>query len=80
MTGFRSYEAYKGSYNNGAFKAQGIQLTTKLSYPVMDDLDVYTRLGGMVWRADSTATINATSAGTQNVSLKMILAFLQYSH
>ena len=31
----------------------------------MDDLDVYTRLGGMVWRADSTATINATSAGTQ---------------
>ena len=57
--------AYKGSYNNGAFKAQGIQLTTKLSYPVMDDLDVYTRLGGMVWRADSTATINATSAGTQ---------------
>ena len=31
---------YKGDGNNGAFKAQGVQLTTKLSYPVMDDLDV----------------------------------------
>lgn len=46
---------YKGSVTNGAFKAQGIQLTAKLSYPVTDDLDVYTRLGGMVWRADSKA-------------------------
>jgi len=46
---------YKGSVDNGAFKAQGVQLTTKLSYPVADDLDVYTRLGGMVWRADSKA-------------------------
>ncbi|QQO73722.1 porin OmpA [Morganella morganii] len=45
---------YKGDGNNGAFKAQGVQLTTKLSYPVMDDLDVYTRLGAMVWRADSS--------------------------
>ena len=49
---------YKGDGNNGAFKAQGVQLTTKLSYPVMDDLDVYTRLGAMVWRADATASHN----------------------
>jgi len=49
---------YKGQPENGALKAQGIQLTTKLSYPVTDDLDVYTRLGGMVWRADATA-VNA---------------------
>lgn len=49
---------YKGDGNNGAFKAQGVQLTTKLSYPVMDDLDVYTRLGAMVWRADATASID----------------------
>ena len=49
---------YKGDGNNGAFKAQGVQLTTKLSYPVMDDLDVYTRLGAMVWRADATASYN----------------------
>ncbi len=46
---------YKGDNVNGAFKAQGIQLTTKLSYPVADDLDIYTRLGGMVWRADAKA-------------------------
>ncbi len=46
---------YKGSVENGAFKAQGVQLTAKLGYPVTDDLDVYTRLGGMVWRADSSA-------------------------
>ncbi|MDC9580300.1 porin OmpA [Xenorhabdus sp. PR6a] len=57
--------AYKGSVNNGAFRAQGVQLTTKLSYPVLDNLDVYTRLGGMVWRADSSATYNANAvAGT----------------
>ena len=46
---------YKGSVNNGAFKAQGVQLAAKLSYPIIDDLDIYTRLGGMVWRADSKA-------------------------
>lgn len=45
---------YKGSVNNGAFKTQGVQLATKLSYPVAQDLDLYTRLGGLVWRADST--------------------------
>jgi OOP family OmpA-OmpF porin len=46
---------YKGTPENGAFKAQGVQLTAKLGYPITDDLDIYTRLGGMVWRADSTA-------------------------
>lgn len=45
---------YKGNIVNGAFKSQGIQLTTKLSYPIVDALDIYTRLGGMVWRADSS--------------------------
>lgn len=39
--------------NHGAFKAQGIQLAAKLGYPITDDLDVYTRLGGMLWRADA---------------------------
>ncbi len=39
--------------NTGSFKAQGVQLAAKLSYPIVDDLDIYTRLGGMVWRADS---------------------------
>ncbi|NJD85601.1 porin OmpA [Candidatus Erwinia dacicola] len=47
----------KGYQVNGAFKAQGVQLAAKLSYPVMDDLDVYTRLGGIVWRVDSTQQV-----------------------
>ncbi len=44
---------YKGNVVNGAFKAQGVQVAAKLGYPITDDLDIYTRLGGMVWRADS---------------------------
>lgn len=53
--------AYKGDNKNGAFKAQGIQLTAKLSYPVLEDLDVYTRLGGMLWRADSKGNLGDPS-------------------
>ncbi len=34
---------YKGSVENGAYKAQGVQLTAKLGYPITDDLDIYTR-------------------------------------
>jgi Outer membrane protein and related peptidoglycan-associated (lipo)proteins len=52
--------AYKGSVDNGAFKAQGVQLTAKLGYPITDDLDIYTRLGGMVWRADSKGNYAST--------------------
>ncbi len=48
---------YKGSVENGAYKAQGVQLTAKLGYPITDDLDVYTRLGGMVWRADTKSNV-----------------------
>ncbi|WP_233978472.1 porin OmpA [Pectobacterium versatile] len=50
---------YAGSTSNVAdsasLKAQGIQLAAKLSYPVLPDLDVYTRLGGMVWSVDTHA-------------------------
>ncbi|WP_434642667.1 porin OmpA [Klebsiella sp. I138] len=52
--------AYKGSVDNGAFKAQGVQLTAKLGYPITDDLDIYTRLGGMVWRADADGNYGST--------------------
>jgi len=55
--------AYKGDNYNGAFKAQGIQLTTKLGYPIADNVDIYTRLGGMVWRADSKT--HDVAAGTR---------------
>lgn len=40
--------------DNGAFKSQGFQAAAKLSYPIYDDLDIYTRLGGMAYRADSS--------------------------
>lgn len=50
---------YKGADNSGDLKSMGVSLTTKLSYPVMEDLDVYTRLGGMVWRTD----VKANQAG-----------------
>lgn len=59
---------YKGSINNGAFKAQGIQLAAKLSYPIVQDFDIYTRLGGMVWRADANASFVNAAGGRQNVS------------
>ncbi|MCR3755281.1 MAG: outer membrane porin A [Sodalis sp. Psp] len=55
--------AYKGSVNNGAFKAQGIALEAKLSYPLIDDLDIYTRLGSMIWHADSKGTYDNGNSG-----------------
>ncbi|MGL4856266.1 porin OmpA [Plesiomonas sp.] len=38
--------------DNGKMEVQGIQLSGKFSYPVMQDLDLYTRLGAMGYRAD----------------------------
>ncbi|WWO98781.1 MAG: porin OmpA [Candidatus Dasytiphilus stammeri] len=38
---------------NGAFKAYGVQMSTKISYPITKKFDIYTRLGGMVWKVDS---------------------------
>lgn len=36
------------------FDARGTQLTTKLSYPVHKEVDIYVRGGGMAWRSDTT--------------------------
>ncbi|UDG79930.1 porin OmpA [Candidatus Steffania adelgidicola] len=44
---------YKDSANKGIFKARGISFIAKLSYPLTKDLDIYTRLGGIVSRTDS---------------------------
>ncbi|VFP82115.1 porin OmpA [Candidatus Erwinia haradaeae] len=44
---------YKGTKTHGAFKAQGVQLATKLSYPLTQDFNIYTRLGSMVWHSQS---------------------------
>ncbi|ATA21514.1 OOP family OmpA-OmpF porin [Gibbsiella quercinecans] len=66
---------YKGSVNNGAFKAQGVQLAAKLSYPITDELDVYTRLGGMVWRADSKANYgNGTRLSNHDTGVSPLAA------
>ncbi|WP_159564449.1 porin OmpA [Budvicia diplopodorum] len=53
---------YRGD-DSGAYKAQGIQLTTKLSYPIMNDLDLYTRLGAMGWRGDAKIHPSAANGG-----------------
>ena len=66
--------AYKGSNSNGAFKAQGVQLTTKLSYPVLNDVDVYTRLGGMVWRADSNLNYGDTRVKNNDTGVSPVFA------
>lgn len=58
---------YTGT-NRGNLKAQGVQLTAKLSYPIVDDLDVYTRLGGMVWRVDSYDDTSAHGGHDTGVS------------
>ena len=47
---------YKGSVENGAYKAQGVQLTAKLGYPITDDLDVY--IVWVVWYG--VQTLNPT--------------------
>lgn len=44
---------YKGVTSNAAFKAQGVQVTAKIGYPIGDAFDIYTRLGALAWRADS---------------------------
>ncbi|MDF7657563.1 porin OmpA [Erwiniaceae bacterium L1_54_6] len=65
---------YKGNNINGAFKAQGVQLAAKLSYPITDDLDIYTRLGGMVWRADSTQNNNGVRISDHDTGVSPLAA------
>ncbi len=44
---------------SGSFRLQGIQLATKLSYPILPSLDIYTRLGAMAWRADAKGSVTS---------------------
>lgn len=64
----------KGNNVNGAFKAQGVQLAAKLSYPITEDFDVYTRLGGMVWRADSTQNNNGVRRSDHDTGVSPLAA------
>ncbi|WP_114195537.1 porin OmpA [Edaphovirga cremea] len=72
---------YKGSVDNGAFKAQGVQLAAKLSYPITNDLDIYTRLGGMVWRADAKGNFgNGTRLSDNDTGVSPLAAVgLEYA-
>ncbi|MEH0834423.1 porin OmpA [Pectobacterium cacticida] len=69
---------YAGSNTNTAdsasLKAQGIQLAAKLSYPVLPDLDVYTRLGGLVWRVDSHADKSGTHLNNDDTGVSPLAA------
>ncbi|VFP88218.1 porin OmpA [Candidatus Erwinia haradaeae] len=51
----------KGKTTHGAFKAQGVQLAAKINYPISNNLNAYTRLGSMMWHAN-TAQTNPTHA------------------
>ncbi|WP_440864567.1 porin OmpA [Symbiopectobacterium purcellii] len=60
--------------DSAAFKAQGVQLAAKLSYPIMQDLDVYTRLGGMVWRVDANGTVNPNQLSDSDTGVSPLAA------
>lgn len=65
---------YKGSTGNGAFKAQGVQLAAKLGYPITNNLDIYARLGGLIWRADANASINKKSYSANDKGVSPLFA------
>ncbi|AEW44642.1 outer membrane protein A [Serratia symbiotica str. 'Cinara cedri'] len=83
---------YKGSLYNGAIKLQGVQLAAKLSYPIIDNLDIYTRFGGMVWHQHSkynyenapylssgdTGVIPLTAIGVEYALTKNLATRLDY--
>ncbi|WWP02445.1 MAG: porin OmpA [Candidatus Dasytiphilus stammeri] len=39
--------------SDSSFNSYGLQMSTKLSYPITKGVDAYTRLGGMMWKASS---------------------------
>lgn len=60
--------------DSAAFKAQGIQLAAKLGYPVLPGLDVYTRLGGFVWRADADASVSGGRLSDNDTGISPLAA------
>ncbi|MGP1924168.1 MAG: porin OmpA [Arsenophonus sp. NEOnobi-MAG3] len=50
--------SYSDHPNNGSLKSMGVQLTTRLSYPLTDELDLYTRLGGIICHTDVKANVD----------------------
>lgn len=72
--------------NNGAFKNHSIFLVSKLTYLLTDDLDIYSRLGDIIWRADSADTKSSYKNGNigrireHNAGISFLAALcLEYS-
>ncbi|CAA2930801.1 porin OmpA [Arsenophonus endosymbiont of Bemisia tabaci] len=72
---------YSGQPNNDSVKSMmGVQLTARLSYPLTDELDVYGRLGGMVWRADAKANVGDQSFKEHDTGVSPVYALgLEYA-
>lgn len=71
--------SYSGNPNNGAFKSQGIQLAVKLDYPVRKTVDVYTRLGGLIWKSNSNFNfINNNENKSSNGISPLVAVGLEY--
>ncbi|MGP1928249.1 MAG: porin OmpA [Arsenophonus sp. NC-WZS1-MAG3] len=72
---------YSGQSNNESLKSIGVQLTTRLSYPLTDELDIYTRLGGMIWPTEAKENVdNQASFKEYDTSISPIYALgLEYA-
>ncbi|MGP1956886.1 MAG: porin OmpA [Arsenophonus sp. NC-PE1-MAG3] len=72
---------YSGQSNNGNLKSMGVQLTARLSYPLTDELNIYTRLGSMVWPTEGKANVdNQASFKEHDSSVSPIYALgLEYA-
>ncbi|KAB7654179.1 porin OmpA [Plesiomonas shigelloides] len=60
--------------DNGDLRTQGIQLSGKFSYPVMQDLDLYTRLGAMGYRADMKGNTEASDFNRHETGVRALAA------
>ncbi|MGP1959131.1 MAG: porin OmpA [Arsenophonus sp. NC-CH8-MAG3] len=72
---------YSNQSNNSSLKSMGVQLTARLSYPLTNELDIYTRLGGMVWPTEAKANVdNQSSFKEYDTSVSPVYALgLEYA-
>lgn len=60
---YNSIQVLDNSTGNGYFQSQGIQFTPKFNYPISKKIDIYTKLGAMIWRADTRQRIGTDFIG-----------------
>ncbi|VFP87225.1 Outer membrane protein A [Candidatus Erwinia haradaeae] len=66
---------HKGTTVHGSFKAQGVQLAAKINYPISDNLNAYTRLGSMIWHADTVQTnVTHTRLNAKDTGVSPLIA------